>query len=153
MKYVLWLAYQLYRLQWRILRPVSVGVRMMLIQDGKIVLVRHTYQPGWQFPGGGVKWGESLQAAAAREAREEAGVRLLGQPSLFGIYHNLSEGKSDHVALFLSEDFVLEQPTDQWEIHSCVAFRLDELPTDLGAGYRRRVTEYLAGRGTRAEGW
>jgi ADP-ribose pyrophosphatase YjhB (NUDIX family) len=147
------LAYLLFRLKWRILRPVSVGVRIMLIKEETIWLVSHTYQAGWQFPGGGVKWGESLAAAAAREAYEEVGARLLRPPRLFGIYHNLAEGKSDHVALFLSEEFEVGQPTDKWEIQSRAAFVLNQLPADLGAGYRRRVNEYLAGQDARAEHW
>jgi ADP-ribose pyrophosphatase YjhB (NUDIX family) len=143
MTLLLRLAYALYQLKGRLLRSVTVGVRIMLIANRRIVLVRHTYHPGWQFPGGGVKWGESLAAAACREAHEEVGACLLRPPTLFGLYHNLGEGKSDHIALFLSEDFVLEQATDHWEIDECQSFALDELPADLGAGYRRRVREYL----------
>jgi 8-oxo-dGTP pyrophosphatase MutT (NUDIX family) len=139
------LAYQLYQLKLRILRPITLGVRIMLIDRGRIVLVRHTYQEGWQFPGGGMKRGETTAEAARREAMEETGARLLRDPVLFGIYTHLAEGKSDHIALFLSEDFVLEQPTDRWEIAACELFDLRALPDGLSSGYRRRIGEYFAG--------
>ncbi len=139
------LAYLAYQWRGRLLRPITVGVRILLVEQGEVVLVRHTYQPGWQFPGGGMKWGETLAEAAQREAREEVGARLLAEPSLFGIYTNLAEGKSDHIALFFSENFVLETPTDRWEIAECRRFPVTDPPSDLHGGYRRRLREYLSG--------
>jgi 8-oxo-dGTP diphosphatase len=54
---------------------ISAGV--IIEHDGKVLLVRHV-KPGaydfWVCPGGGVKGSESLEEAAVREAREEAGV-------------------------------------------------------------------------------
>jgi hypothetical protein len=50
------------------------------------------------------------------------------------------------VVLFLSETFVLGQPTDRWEIRRCELFDLNALPPELGAGYRRRLQEYGAGQ-------
>lgn len=153
MNLLLRLAYQLYRLKWRVLRPITLGVRIMLIDNDRIVLVRHTYQEGWQFPGGGMKRGESVAEAARREAVEETGARLLREPALFGLYTNVAEGKSDHIVLFLSEDFVLEQPTDRWEIQACAFFDLHALPEGLSGGYRRRIGEYFEGNAPYLERW
>jgi 8-oxo-dGTP pyrophosphatase MutT (NUDIX family) len=147
------LAYQLYRLKHRLLRSVTVGVRILLIQDGQVLLVRHTYHDGWQFPGGGVKHGETLAQAAAREALEETGARLTETPRLLGVYTHFGEGKSDHVLVFYSEQFLLTQATDRWEIAEARLFPLDALPTDLLGGYRRRLRDYLDGQGPYAKTW
>ena len=54
-------------------RPwVAVGV--VIVRDGKILLIQRGKEPGrglWAVPGGMVDVGETLQQAAAREAREE----------------------------------------------------------------------------------
>ncbi len=66
---------------------LAVGT-IITMPDGRIVLTRRAIEPGhglWVFPGGYVDRGEEVRLAAAREAREEAGidVRLDG---LVGIY-------------------------------------------------------------------
>lgn len=147
------LVYRLYSLHWWITRPLVVGVRIILVQDGQILLVSHTYQRHWYFPGGAVKKGESLPDAARREAKEEAGVQLNETPRLQGMYSSFYEGKSDHIALFVCENFAIGRATDRWEIADCQHFPLDALPADLSPGYRRRLEEYRAGMGPYVEKW
>jgi ADP-ribose pyrophosphatase YjhB (NUDIX family) len=53
-----------------------------------------------------IKRRETLEAAARREVREEAGAEAHGL-RLLGIYDNFCERKSDHVAIFVSERFDL----------------------------------------------
>ncbi len=56
--------------------------------EGRVVLVRRAIEPGygkWVFPGGYVDRGEPILGAAAREAREEAGLEVRIE-HLIGIY-------------------------------------------------------------------
>ena len=56
--------------------PVS-GVSICVIHDGKVLLARRGNPAGfglWSFPGGHVRHGEPLRAAALRELREETGI-------------------------------------------------------------------------------
>ncbi len=133
--------YLLNRLRYQITRPVTVGVRLLLTHEGKVLLVKHTYQRQWYLPGGGVKRHETLEDAAQREAREEVGA-LLGPLRLFGVYTNFYEAKSDHVIVFASVPITLTGQTDDREIERFVWFALDALPEDTSPGSRRRIVEY-----------
>ncbi len=153
MNWLLNWAYRLYALQWRVTRPITLGVRILLIQDHQVLLVRHTYQAEWHFPGGGLKRGETVAEAVRREAREEVGAHLLEPPQLLGLYTAYHSGKSDHIATFVCHDFVLHTPTDRWEIHQCRPFPLDALPADLSPGSARRIRDYLQGNWPYAGRW
>ncbi len=45
-----------------------------LTAQGRVVLVRLTYAPGWRIPGGGRNRGEEPEQAMIRELREEIGL-------------------------------------------------------------------------------
>jgi 8-oxo-dGTP pyrophosphatase MutT (NUDIX family) len=137
------LLYLGFRIYCFIFRPTAIGVRIMLIRDGQVLLVRQTYIPGWFMPGGGVKRGETLEDAARREAREEIGAEM-GELSLLGSYTHFGEHKSDHNALFLCTDFTLGEKQDR-EIAEARFFSLDALPDRLIEGHRKRLEEYRAG--------
>lgn len=52
-------------------------VDIIIELEGKIVLIKRKNPPhGWALPGGFVDYGESLEQAALREAREETGLEL-----------------------------------------------------------------------------
>jgi 8-oxo-dGTP pyrophosphatase MutT (NUDIX family) len=151
MKWLLTLAYYAHRVWCFLLRPLSIGVKLILIQDGKIVLVQHSYQSGWHIPGGGVKRGETLEQAARREAREELGATL-NDLRLQGIYTHFGEYKSDHLAMFVSEAFTLTGQGDA-EIERLEYFPVRDLPSGLSKASRRRVEEYLQGQPVAAGVW
>jgi len=57
-------------------RPLVAAGALFLNAAGEVLLVRPTYKPGWDIPGGYVHTGESPLAACQREIREELGVDL-----------------------------------------------------------------------------
>lgn len=78
-------------------------VDIIIEVDGKIVLIERQNPPhGWAFPGGFVDYGESLEHAAIREAKEETGldVELI---CLLGCY---SDPKRDARGHTISSVFV-----------------------------------------------
>ncbi len=104
-------------------------------------------------PGGGVKHREAPMQAAIREAYEEVGAIVNGEPELLGIYSNFREGKNDHTLLFVTTDFTLDEPTDTWEIAERGFFPIDNLPAQVSPGTNRRIQEYLNGERAVARMW
>ena len=138
------LLYLAHRIYCFFFRPLTLGVRVMMIQNDQVLLVRHTYMEGWFMPGGGVKRGETLDHAARREAHEETGAAL-NNLRLVGAYTNFKEWRSDHNVLFLSTDFTITGEHDL-EIAEMRFFSLEAMPDDLLPGHRRRLKEYRDGK-------
>lgn len=58
-------------------RPILGVGGVVLMGDGRVVLVKRKYEPAagtWTLPGGAVEIGETARAAAAREILEETGL-------------------------------------------------------------------------------
>ena len=128
---------------WLLLKPLSIGVRLLLIKEGQVLLVKHVYEKDWYLPGGAVEQGETLEMSARREAKEEAGVQI-ADLRLFGAYTNFENGKSDHVVVFISQDFRLNYQSDD-EIEYCQFFPLNGLPDPISPGSQNRIDEFVSG--------
>jgi 8-oxo-dGTP diphosphatase len=85
--------------------PIRVRAGALVIQNERVLLAKFEDQNGihYNLPGGGVEAGESVAEAAAREAKEEAGIDVSvdglafiyeytphQNENLFGPVHNLS---------------------------------------------------------------
>lgn len=131
-----------FQMVFRLTRSLTMGVRGVVInQAGEVLLIRHTYTPGWHFPGGGVEKGETAELALSRELIEEAGIRMTGQPELFGIYSNHQNFPNDHVLLYLIRDWEQAEATSHGEIAELGFFPLDALPDGITQGTKQRLME------------
>jgi 8-oxo-dGTP diphosphatase len=119
------------------MRVPCVGV-VVLDQEGRLLVVRRAHPPSqgrWSIPGGRVEPGESLEAAAAREAWEETGLTVrvgaaLGRVELPDIAGDVYD-VTDFTAAVVGDD--LARPGDDADDARWVTrAELDALPASPG---------------------
>jgi 8-oxo-dGTP pyrophosphatase MutT (NUDIX family) len=129
-------------------RPMTLGVRG-IVHDagaGTVLLIRHTYVPGWQLPGGGIEPGETALEALRRELEEEANIRLTGAPQLRSFHFNRHASRRDHVALYLVNAYEqLGEKVPDHEIEEARFFSLSNLPDGITPATRQRLAEIFNG--------
>jgi ADP-ribose pyrophosphatase YjhB (NUDIX family) len=128
---------------WRMRRGMTLGAQGVVIDaEDRVLLVRHSYRPGWFFPGGGVEWGETLEEALARELAEEVGVTLEAAPMLHGVFSNNSNFPGDHIAVYLIRQWTRRGGYRQrGEIAEAEMFAADDVPVTIDPGTRDRLAE------------
>lgn len=127
-------------------RPLTLGVRGVVTNsDGHVLLVRHTYTPGWHFPGGGVEKRETAQEALRRELQEEANIKVTGGLNLVSVHSNYRIFPNDHVLVFRVPGWSQATFKPSREIAE-IAF-VDPLspPDGVSGGTQRRLNEMFGG--------
>lgn len=127
---IFWLGYPIAKLYWFVARPSSRGVKCLVVNKGRILLVRHTYGPSLLTTvGGGIKRNESAYDAVLREVKEEAGLQLARCTKIGDVQWH-EEYKNDHVQVFVAESIEEELVIDKSEIVEANWYGLDNLPAD-----------------------
>ncbi|CAN1539006.1 COG1051 ADP-ribose pyrophosphatase [Rhabdaerophilaceae bacterium] len=141
-------------LWFRVQRGMTMGVRAVVKDsDGRVFLVRHSYLPGWHFPGGGVEVGQTCEQALAMELSEEGNLTMTKPAQLFGVYLNRQTSRRDHVLLYLVENAVQSAPKlPNHEIVETGFFPPESLPETTSPATRRRLDE-IAGRSALSREW
>jgi 8-oxo-dGTP diphosphatase len=107
-----------------------------------VVLVRRRNPPlGWALPGGFVDYGETLEAAAAREALEETGlqVELLRQ---LHTYSDPSRDPRQHTISTVFTALAEGTPVGGDDAAEARVFALDALPEPLAFDHRSILEDW-----------
>jgi 8-oxo-dGTP pyrophosphatase MutT (NUDIX family) len=142
-----WMSQKLLRLK----RSMTLGARVAVIDgQGRFLLVKQSYAPGWLFPGGGVEPGETCEFAALRELYEEAEVTPTGPLQLHGIFSNHEKFPGDHLVVYVLRDFAWNGFKPTSEILEARFFSSNELPVDVQESTGRRIAELTGAMGQSA---
>lgn len=129
-------------------RPVTplIAADVIIYEQGRsprsIVLIERKNPPyGWALPGGFVDIGETVEAAAVREAREETtlDVKLEG---LLGVYSKPDRDPRGHVvsAVYIGVGSGHPQAAD--DARSIAVFAIDALPEPIAFDHAQIVEDY-----------
>ena len=116
----------------------------VIIRTGNgIVLIERKNEPyGWALPGGFVDYGESLENAAMREAKEETGLELTNLEQ----FHAYSEPDRDPRQHNISIVFTADGNGNLMagdDARGARIFPLDQLPSPLCFDHEKILQDYL----------
>jgi len=128
-------------------RHIRVAVDVIIeMEERAIVMIGRRYPPlGWALPGGFVEYGETLEAAAVREAREETSLDV----ELVRQFHTYSDPARDPRGHTVSTVFVGRgrgTPRARDDARDIGLFRPDGLPHPLAFDHERILADYFDGR-------
>jgi 8-oxo-dGTP diphosphatase len=123
--------------------PVPTVDIIIEYQDQGLVLIERGKFPfGWALPGGFVEYGESLEVAAQREAREETGLEV----TLLGQLHTYSDPNRDPRQHTITTVFVARgsgDPRAGDDARRLRVFSPPALPESLAFDHARILADYL----------
>jgi 8-oxo-dGTP diphosphatase len=128
--------------------PIPTVDILIEMDGGGIVLIRRQNEPaGWALPGGFVDEGETLAAAARREAKEETGLDV----ELVELFHCYSDPRRDarkHTisALFIGRASGTPQGSD--DAAEAIVVGLDALPSPIVFDHPLMLSDYATYRRT-----
>ncbi len=114
--------------------------------EGGIILIKRKNPPsGWAIPGGFVDYGESLEDAVRREAKEETGLDI----KLIRQFHTYSDPKRDPRHHTVSTIFIATaagKPKAGDDAREVGIFNKDNLPEDIAFDHRQILEDYFNGK-------
>src|SRR3989338_7462435 len=127
-------------------RTPVLTVDAIIETEGGIILIKRKNPPsGWAIPGGFVDYGESLEDAVRREAKEETrlDIKLIRQ------FHTYSDPKRDPRHHTVSTIFIATaagKPKAGDDAREVGIFNKDNLPEDIAFDHRQILEDYFSGK-------
>ena len=127
-------------------RNPFLAVDAIIETEGGIVLIKRKNPPsGWAIPGGFVDYGETIEDAVIREAKEETGLDI----NIIRQFHTYSDPKRDPRHHTVSTIFIASAtgtPVAADDAKEAGIFSRDTLPAVLAFDHRQILDDYFSGR-------
>ncbi len=121
-------------------------VDIIIKYKGSIILIKRKKPPeGWALPGGFVDYGETLESAAVREAKEETGLDI----ELIRQFHTYSDPKRDPRHHTITTVYIAKgngMPAAGDDAKEISIVQKDTLPKQIAFDHREILTDYFTGR-------
>lgn len=123
----------------------TVDIIIHAADRGIVLVERRNPPPGWALPGGFVEYGESCEAAAVREAREETGLDVV-LTGLVGVYSDPARDPRGHTmsVVYSAQALDIGRLAAGDDAGRAVFYALDALPS-LAFDHGRIVRDFIAG--------
>ncbi len=124
--------------------PLLTVDAIIELPEGIVLIKRKNPPPGWAFPGGFVDYGETLEDAVIREAREETGLDI----TLVRQFHTYSSPERDSRHHTVSTIFIATAsgtPVAADDAKEAGVFTRDTLPEDIAFDHREILDDYFSG--------
>ena len=121
--------------------PVPTVDIIIRHQAGIVLIERRNAPLGWALPGGFVDYGETLETAATREAKEETGLELTGLRQ-FAAYSDPARDPRQHSisTVFIADGHGRLKAGD--DAAGAQIFELDRLPAPLCFDHAQIIADY-----------
>jgi ADP-ribose pyrophosphatase YjhB (NUDIX family) len=123
--------------------PIPTVDIIIEIEPKGIVLIKRKNPPyGWAIPGGFVDYGESLEKAAIREAKEETNLRV----EIIKQFHTYSDSKRDPRHHSISTVYIAKAkgiPKAKDDALEIGIFNESNLPDEMAFDHRSILSDYF----------
>ncbi|MEN6378984.1 MAG: NUDIX hydrolase [Methanofastidiosum sp.] len=126
-------------------RSPSLAVDIIIFLDNKLVLIKRGRGPFRNFfalPGGFVEYGETVENAAIREAKEETGLEITNI-SLLGIYSKPDRDPRGHTVSIVFHGNGSGTPKAGDDAKELFLFDITQIPTNLAFDHNKIIQDFL----------